>query len=132
MTASRLSAYSDALWIYHAPHYKNLFQNHLFYSHPRTNLCRIPSIPLYPSNIPIKGSFLFRNSGRSLDDENFPFLISKVSNKPNTRITRVVLVRKYSALQEQPCGSSLSCPRSAEHIKSYLPNFKLQISKLKF
>ena len=59
-------------------------------------------------------------------------LISKVSNKPNICITRVVLVRKYSALQEQPCGSSLSCPRSAEHIKSYLPNFKLQISKLKF
>ena len=54
----------------------------------------------------------------------FWFLISRVSNKPNTRITRVVLVRKYSALQEQSCGSSLSCPWSAEHIENYPQDFR--------
>ena len=37
------------------------------------------SILLYPGiwNIPVKGSFLFRNSGRSLDAENFGFLFSR-------------------------------------------------------
>ena len=77
--------------------------------------------------------FLDQNSlnKETLFEFEFEFLvfISNVSTKPNTCVTKAILVLKYFSLKEQSCGTFLVCPRSTEHTKNdvqnYMAKFKL-------
>ena len=121
---------SPSIWILPWCSYKCVFLMNLLYYFPFTLGSGTEPLPdgSINSNVFVKRTKFWLESSwwKNL------FLISKASNKSNTRITSVVLMRKYSGLQQRPCGSSLSCPRSAEHVKNYTQNFKFGTSKLKF
>ena len=119
-----------SMWIVPWCSYKCVFLMNLLYYSPFTLGSGTEPLPdgSINSNVFVKRTKFWLESSWW----KFLFLISKASNKANTRITRVVLMRKYSGLQQRPCGSSLSCPRSAEHVKNYTQNFKFGTSKLKF